>query len=133
VASDREWDRLIGYLNRWATARVTTKGIEVTYEQPAGGQRTVEIVVSPDGWSEYIGVIWGTEDPAATDIRTLVMAVPADKLFLVYDREQWEASATPDLLPDPDDGFQPGPGGHWVTFDGGGYVTNRYADWIDGR
>lgn len=112
---------------------MTAKGIEVTYEQPAGGQRSVEIVVSPDGWSEYIGVIWGTEDPAATDIRHLVTAVPADKPFLVYDREQWEASATPDLLPDPDDGSQPGSGGHWVTFDGGGNVTNRYAEWIDGQ
>jgi hypothetical protein len=127
-----EWERLLHHLNAWATARETPTGIEVTFEQLTGGLRTVELVVTPDDWSGYWGVIPGDEGSAAAYLRDLLTTgVPLDKAFVVYDREEWDPSDTRDPPPDPDEGFQPEPGGQWVVTDCEGIVTSRYADWID--
>ena len=128
----REWGRLVDHLNEWSTASVTPDGIEVTFDQPDGGPRRVELVVTPDDWSEYWGVIWGDEDSAAAHLRDLLLThVPTDKPVLVYDREQWEASATREFPLDPDEDVDRKYGGHWVARDREGNVVSRYADWID--
>lgn len=103
VTAERDWERLVDHLNQWAEARPSSQGgIEVTFEATSGVARTVELVVTPDEWSGFWGVIWGDEDSAAADIRRqLLEEVPADMPFLVYDNEQWEASATRDSSPDP--------------------------------
>ena len=94
--------------------------------------RTVELVVTPDEWSGFWGVIWGDEDSAAADIRRrLLEEVPPDMTFLGYYNEQWEASATRDSSPDPDDDFQAELPGQWATTDREGNLTSRYQDWID--
>jgi hypothetical protein len=132
VTTEGEWERLLDHLNAWGTARETPTGIEVTFERLTGGTRTVELVVTPSDWSGYWGVIWGDEDSAASNIRDLLTTdVPLDKAFLVYDREQWEASDTRDFPPDPDEDYRPEPGGQWVVTDREGTITSRYADWID--
>lgn len=130
MTADPGWLRLVSYLDEWGVAGETPTGIEVTFEHPSGGLRTVQIVVGPAGWSEYIGVVWGVEDPADTDLRDLVESMPADQRFLVYGHDQWEAASTPAPPADPDDDMQPGPGGEWVLLDGDGNVTSRYADTI---
>jgi hypothetical protein len=132
VTIEDEWARLLDHLNAWATAQVTPTGIEVTFEQLPGAARTVELVLTPDDWRGYWGVIWGDEDLAAAYVRqALLTEVPGDMAFFVYDREQWEASQTRDFPPDPDEEFQPEPGGQWVVTDREGNVTSRYADRVD--
>jgi hypothetical protein len=134
VATASGWGRLLDHLNAWATARETPAGIEVVFEQPTGGSRTIELVVTPDDWHAYWGVIWGDEDSAAAYLRQALMThVPGDMGFFVYGREQWEASETRDFPQDPDQQFEPEPGGQWVVTDSQGDVTSRYADEIDGR
>jgi len=114
VTVEREWERLVDQLNEWAEARSSPQGIEVTIEQSTGVARTVELVVTPDEWSGFWGVIWGDEDSAAAGLRRqLLEGVPPDMPFLVYDNEQWVASATREFPPDPDGDFQPEPGGGW--------------------
>jgi hypothetical protein len=132
VTVEREWERLVARLNEWATAREGRHGIEVTFQQASGAPRTVELVITPDEWSGFWGVIWGDEDSAAAGIRRqLLEDVPPDMPFLVYDNEQWEASATREFPPDPDEDLEPEPGGHWVVVDREDNATSRYADWID--
>ena len=132
MTTEGEWQRLLDHLNAWATARETPTGIEVTFEQLTGGSQTVELVITPDGWSAYWGPIWGDQDAAAANIRDLLTNdVPLDKAFLVYDLERWEASDTRDFPADPDEDLQPEPGGQWVVTDREGNITSRYADWID--
>ncbi len=128
MTAERDWARLVDSLNEWATAQVTERGIEVTFEREAGTSRTVELVVTPDGWREYWPCIYGDEVSAAAGLRDLLHDVPLDMGFLVYDNEQWEASHTRDF---PHEEFHPEPGGQWVVTDDAGNVTSRFADWID--
>ena len=59
----RVWARVLEYIDQWASAREIPGGIEITLEQSPGVPRTVEVVVTPDDWDTYLGVIWGTRDP----------------------------------------------------------------------
>lgn len=125
------WEGLLDHLSTWGSAREVAGGVEVTFEQPTGEPRTVEVVVTPADWSEYAGSIWGVDDPAATDIRHRITALPPDHAFLVYEHGDWVPSQTRDLPPDPDDDVEPEPGGDWVVLDAQGNVVSRYADWIE--
>jgi hypothetical protein len=128
--ADAGWERLLDHLTTWGSAREVPGGIQVTFQQPSGEPRTVEIVASPAEWGEYAGSIWGVDDPAATDIGRRVSELPPDQPFLVYDGGDWLPSTTRDL-PDPDDDVEPEPGGEWVVLDTEGNVVSRYADWIE--
>ena len=121
---DRLWERLIEYLNEWADAREVPGGIEVTFKQPPGVTRTVEVVVTLAGWDDYVSTIYGTGDPRATPLKAQVLATPAGARYLVYDTYDWVPSGTREL---PADGFAPGPG-EWVVTDDDGDVIDRFAD-----
>ena len=128
VTYDRLWERLIEYLNEWSRAREVPGGIEVTVEQLTGATRTIQIVLTPEGWDDYASTIYGGGDPSATAIQGSVLAMPDDRPFLVYDTYDWVPSTTPTL---PVDTFRPEPGGEWVAFDRDGNVTSRFADWVE--
>ncbi len=127
VTYDRMWERLLGYLAEWATAREVPRGIEVTLTR-VGVERTVVVVVSPADWDDYVSTIFGSGDPEVTPIRSEIEALPDEHRFLVYDTYDWVPSATAEL-PDP-----PAPhrtaGGEWITTGGDGTV-HRFADWTE--
>ena len=128
VKYDRLWERLIEYINEWASAREVPGGIEVTLEQPPGVPRTVEVVVTPADWDDYISIVYGTGDPRATTLQNEVLAMPAGVSYLVYDTYDWVPSGTREL-PD-EDHLNPGPG-EWVVTDDDGNVIDRFADFGD--
>lgn len=123
MKSDRLWDRLIEYLNEWASAREVPGGIEVTFTQPPGLRRTVEVVVTSEEWDDYVSIIYGTGDPRATTLKRSLLATPDGVPYLVYDTYDWSPSQTREL---PADDFDPGPG-EWVASDSDGTV-HRFAD-----
>jgi len=122
VKYDRLWERLIEYINEWASAREVPGGIEVTFEQSPGVTRTVEAVVTSTDWNDYVGTIYGTGDPSATTLKDKVLATPDRAHYLVYDTYDWEPSETPEL---PEDDFDPGPG-EWVVTNDDGNVIDRF-------
>ena len=97
---DRLWERLIEYINEWASAGEVPGGIEVTFEQSPGATRTVEVVVAPAEWDDYITTIYGTGDPRATGLKHKVLAMPEGAPYLVYDTYDWEPSKTRGLPED---------------------------------
>jgi hypothetical protein len=127
VKYHRLWERLLEYLNEWASAREVPGGIEVTYEPSPGVTRTVEVVVSSADWDGYVSTIYGTGDPRATTLRRDILATPDGVPFLVYDTYGWEPSETREL---PEDDFDPGPG-EWVVTDDDGKVIDRFASFDD--
>ncbi|QIK66730.1 GrpB family protein [Nocardioides sp. HDW12B] len=128
---DRLWERLLEYLDEWASVREVADGIEVTFEQPPGVTRTVEVVVTESEWDDYITTIFGTGDPRATVLRRRLLAMPPDATFLVYDGTyEWEQSATRELPAD-DARPDPEPGGSWVVTDADGRIAGRSTDIVD--
>ena len=121
----RLWERLIEYVNEWASAREVPGGIEVTFETAPGVTRTVEVVVTSAEWDGYISTIYGTGDPRATPLKQKVLATPDTARYLVYDDTyDWQPSETREL---PEDDFNPGPG-EWVVTDAEGNTIDRFAD-----
>ena len=116
------------YLNEWSSAQEVPGGIEVTMEKPTGAIRTIQIVLTPEGWDEYVRKIYADCDPSDTHLQASVLAMPDDQQSLVYDTYDWVPSATPTL---PVDTFEPEPGGEWVAFDRDGNVTSRFANWAE--
>lgn len=129
VRNRRVWARVLEHIDQWASSRDVPGGIEITFEQPPGASRTVEVVVTPDDWDTYLSVIWGTDDPRVTPFKDKVLAMPADTAYLVYDTYDWWPSHTPEP---PGDDRPPGPG-EWVVTDRAGKVIDRFADWDDVR
>jgi hypothetical protein len=127
---DRLWERLIEYVDEWASAREVPGGIEVTFEHPPGVTRTVEVVLTPADWDGYISTIFGTGDPRATPLREQVLATPAEVRYLVYDSRiyDWEPSPTRELPPE--DEVDHGPG-EWVVMDDDGNVVDRFRDFLE--
>ena len=120
---DRLWERLLEYLNEWASAREVPGGIEVTFTQSPGVTRTVEVVVTLAEWDTYVSTIYGTGDPRATTLQKSLLATPYGVPYLVYDTYDWFPSRTREL---PEDDFDPGPG-EWTVADADGTV-HRFAD-----
>src|SRR4051794_6745279 len=54
VKYDHAWERLLEYLDEWATAREVPGGIEVAFDPSPGVTRVVEIVVAPADWDDYL-------------------------------------------------------------------------------
>lgn len=121
---DRLWERLIEYLNEWASAREVPGGIEVTFEQSPGATRTVEVVVTLADWDDYVSTIYGTGDPRATTLKKEILATPDGAPYLIYDTYDWRPSGTREL---PHEDLDPGPG-EWVVTDDDGNVIDRFAD-----
>ena len=124
---DRLWERLIEYIDEWASAREVPGGIEVTFEQSPGVTRAVEVVVTSADWDDYISTIYGTGDPGATTLKKKVLAMPDRAHYLVYGTYDWEPSETREL---PEDDFYPGPG-EWAVTDDDGNVIDRFADFSE--
>ena len=123
---ERIWERLVEHLDELGSARELPGGIEVTIESPRGRSRTVEVVVSPEDWDDYISTMYGDGDPARTDLKDRVLATPTDVRYLVYDGSyDWTPSETRAL---PTEDLAPGPG-QWVVTDHDGNVIDRFADW----
>ncbi|NPC97472.1 hypothetical protein [Nocardioides sp. zg-DK7169] len=126
---ERIWERLIEYLAELGSAREVPDGVEVTIERPPGRSRTVEVVMSPEDWDDYLSIMYGDGDPAATTIKDCVLATPDGVRFLVYDGTyDWTPSETRELPPEEPEDLGPGQG-QWVTIDDAGNVTSRFADW----
>jgi hypothetical protein len=103
-------------------------GIEVTFETAAGGQRTVEVVMTPTDWDGYITTIYGTGDPRSTPFKQKVLAMPDTAPHLVYDGAyDWQPSPTREVVEEVSD---PRPG-QWVVTDAEGNVLERFADFDD--
>lgn len=112
VKYDRLWPRLIDYLNEWAAAREVPGGIVVTFEDGEGRSRTVEVVMSPDDWDEFISIMYGDGDPSKTHIKDVLTTVSEGVPFLVYNNTyDWTASSTRDL---PTSDIDLGPG-EWLV------------------
>jgi len=125
VKYDRLWERLIEYVNEWASAREVPGGIEVTFETAPGVTRTVEVVVTEAEWDGYISTIYGTGDPRATPLKSKVLATPDGVPYLVYDDTyDWQPSETRGFQ---EDDLNPGPG-EWVVEDAEGNIIDRFGD-----
>ncbi len=120
---DRLWERLLEYINEWASVREVRGGIEVTFEQSPGVTRTVEVVVTSAEWDDYVSTIYGTGDPRATAFKKKLLAMPGEVRFLVYDTYDWEASKTREL---PVEDLDLGPG-EWFVTNESGSVVDRFA------
>jgi hypothetical protein len=127
VKYDRLWERLIEYVNEWASAAEVPGGIEVTFEQSPGVTRTVEVVMTAADWDDYVSIMFGTGDPRATPLKGEVLATPDRARYLVYDTYDWVPSETRELPPDV---CNPGPG-EWVVTDVEGNVTDTFADFMN--
>lgn len=127
VKYDRQWERLIEYLNEWAIARNVPGGVEVTFEQSPGVIRSVEVVMTEDDWDDYIRLMYGTDDRRGTRLDLAIQSAPVGARYLVYDTYDWVPSDTPVL---PEDDFKPGPG-EWVVTDDEGKVIDRFADFME--
>ena len=126
---DRLWERLIEYVNEWASAREVPGGIGVTFETAPGVLRTVEVVVTSAEWDDYISVVYGTGDPRTTPFKRKVLATPDTARYLVYDDAyDWQPSETRELA---ETDFNPGPG-EWVVKDAEGNTIDRFADFDGG-
>ena len=120
---ERAWERLLEYLDELGSAREVSAGIEVIFAQSPGRTRTVEVVMSPRDWDEYISIMYGDGDPAGTMIRQKLLAVPDGVPYLVYDHTyDWTPSETREL---PADDFDPASQGVWVVNDDAGDVVDR--------
>ncbi len=82
---ERIWERLIEHLDELGSAREIPGGIEVTVEQSPGHSRTIELVVEPEDWGNFLMIMYGDGDPAPTRIKDMVLAVPEGVRYLVYD------------------------------------------------
>ena len=121
------WDRLLASLRTWADAREVPGGIEVSYADDLGANRTVAMVMTPDAWEE-LSEVMGRESPAS--IKERLLALENDKPFLVCDSGvELIASSTRELPPDDSANFAPEPGGQWIATDRAGNVLSRFADY----
>lgn len=102
VESERRWERLIAYLNTWAEAREEGDRIAITSRSRDGADQTVQIVMTPDDWMDYTSTTYGTDDPAKTDIKAMILVAPAEARFLVYRKYDLHPSDSPTLPPFPD-------------------------------
>lgn len=129
---ERLWERLIEFLNGWATAREVRPGrIEVTLPR-SGTPRTIELVMTHEEWDDLVTILHGDFDLAASTVKRSVLGVGADQRFLVYRTYELVPSLTPDLPEDPEDrqlqelarqhpeGF-----GRWVVLDKQGNVLDE--------
>jgi hypothetical protein len=133
MSYERLWERLTEFLNGWAVAAEVAPGrIEVTWSNPDGTVRVVDILMTPGEWDEMVTIPWGDFDSAAQAVRTAILALRHHERFLVYGQYELVPSASPDLPVDREglrlaelakhpEGF-----GRWVVTDPTGKQQNMF-------
>lgn len=133
MSYERLWERLLAFLNGWATAREVRPGrIEITLPRSGETPRTIELVMSHDEWDDLVTIPYGDFDLAARGVKRSVLALGPDQRFLVYRTYELVPSFTPDLPEDPEDRQlqelahqHPDGFGRWVALDEGGNVLDE--------
>lgn len=98
-----KWERLIEILNGFARASaVGPDRIHVTLADRVGSKRDVDILMSPDQWSDLNGTIWGSFDDAVRQIKESLDDLPAGHPFLIFHLYELVPSRTVQLPEDPD-------------------------------
>lgn len=133
VTYERLWERLLEFLNEWASAREVHPGrIQVSWPPSAEHTRTIELVMTRREWDDLVTIPYGDFDLAAQEVKRAVLALEADQRCLVYRDYELVPSAGPALPPDADDlrleelarqhpeGF-----GCWVVLDEEGNVIDE--------
>jgi hypothetical protein len=131
---ERLWERLLEFLDTWATATEIGPGrIRVDFEKSPGWIRVVHILMTDDEWDDTVTVMWGSFDDAAREVRERILGLQPDERFLLYGQYELVPSATERLPVDPDverlqqlarqhpEGF-----GTWVVLDKDGDVLDEF-------
>lgn len=134
VTYERLWERLVEYLDEAGSAREVTGGIEVSFLTQDGVTRTVQVVVTPHQWDDYVSTLFGDGEPRATGLRARVTSQPDDLRFLVYDGSyDWKPSSKPTLPEDPEIAVldelarqRPEGIGRWIVTDRDGNVIDEF-------
>lgn len=108
--SNRNWRRLLEFVERWAVVVEVPGGLRIRFEQPTGGYRTIEVVMTPAQWDTFMSIMSGTGEPRDTRFMDQVINAPKDAPFLVYDTYDWWPSQTREIV---EDRISPEPG-TWV-------------------
>lgn len=132
MSYERLWERLLDFLNGWASAREAGPGrIEVTVG-PTERPRTVTLVMTREQWDDLVTIPFGDFALAAGELRRRVLRLRGDQGYLVYRTYELVPSTTPVLPEDPDElrlqelarrhpeGF-----GRWVALDEAGDVVDE--------
>ena len=133
MSYERLWERLLDFLNSWATARETGPGrVEVTWVASTGRPRTVTLVMSRQEWDDLVTIPYGDFDLAADGLRRQLLGLDGNEPYLVYRTYELVPSATPVLREDPEElrlqelarrhpeGF-----GRWIALDENGDVVDE--------
>jgi hypothetical protein len=131
---ERLWERLLEFLDTWATATEIGPGrIRVDFEKSPDWIRVVHILMTDDEWDDTVTVMWGSFDDAAREVRERILGLQPDERFLLYGQYELVPSATERLPVDPDverlqqlarqhpEGF-----GTWVVLDKDGDVLDEF-------
>ncbi|UMG91484.1 hypothetical protein [Nocardioides sp. TF02-7] len=127
------WERLLEFLDEWATVTEVEPGrLRVVVDGADGTLRVVEILMSRQEWDDMVSIPFGDFAPAADEVRRAVLALTDDQRYLVYENYELVPSTTPVLPVDPEEerlaelarrhpeGF-----GRWVAIDWDGNVVDE--------
>jgi len=133
MSRDSEWQRLLDFLAGWSVVTEVAPGrLDVTIVDAEGDPAAVQIVMTPEQWSDMVGIPWGNFGDAAHEVKRTVLEVAGHEPFLVYGDYELIGSATPERPADPDlerlaelarehpEGF-----GRWVALDADGNVEGE--------
>ncbi|WP_436699936.1 hypothetical protein [Nocardioides sp. BYT-33-1] len=122
------WDRLIAYLAELSEVDETHLGLKIVVKGGSEGpSATVEIVMTPEEWDDYMSTVYGTGDPSVTPIRDQVLAALGRHSYLIYDTYDWVTGDGPELPADDDPDLR---GGRWFVVDRDGR-THYFSDHPD--
>ncbi len=83
---ERQWERLLEFLNGFGAARETGPGrIEVALDGRGISPRTVEILITKHQWNNMVTMPWGVDfDGAAEEVRRVLSGLRSHETYLVY-------------------------------------------------
>jgi hypothetical protein len=133
MSYEQLWERLLEFLNSWATAHEVRPGqIEITLPRPGEPPRTVRLVMTRDEWSDLVTIPYGDFDLAVRSVQGSVLALDADQRFLVFRAYELVPSLTADLPEGPEDLHlqelarqHPDGFGRWVVLDEEGNILEE--------
>lgn len=129
------WERLLEFLNTWATAtEVGPARIRVDFADSSGATRAVDLLITADEWDETVTVMWGSFDDAAGQVRERILGLQQEERFLLYGQYELVASTTEHLQVDPELARlqelarqHPEGTGRWVVLDEDGTVLDGFT------